>query len=97
MEIKIMVILAFAILFFTAYFVEEKLKKEEIFWSYALLGVVFGIISAVSVAENSPSAGDYIIFATIFLVISIFYFEPSGEEPVKKKARKKKTKKHRAK
>jgi uncharacterized membrane protein YjfL (UPF0719 family) len=97
MDVKVMVGLAFAIFFFTIYFVEEKMKKEQIFWSYALLGVIFGIISAISVAKDSPNAGDYIAFATISVLISIFYFESSGEEPEKKMVRKKKTKKGRAK
>ncbi|MFQ5975862.1 MAG: hypothetical protein ACE5J5_06080 [Candidatus Hydrothermarchaeales archaeon] len=93
-------VLAFLILLFIIWILEDEIGKEGVFWLFSSLGVLFGAISVYAVAKNSPNERNYIVLAVFFVLIAIIYYEeeeeelPEVEERPKKK-RKKKSKKKR--
>ncbi len=72
-----------ALIVFAMYYLEKELKREEIFWLFSGLGVLFGIISVYTVANNRPNFEYYIAMAVLFVLIAVLYFE---EEEIPKKA-----------
>ena len=72
-----------ALLIFAMYYLEKELSREEVFWLFSGLGVLFGIISVYTVAKNRPNFEYYIAMAVLFVLIAVLYFE---EEEVPKKA-----------
>jgi|GEM_PF-1357270 SNF family Na+-dependent transporter len=102
MDVKTTFIIAMAIVIVTMYYLEREMKKEQIFWLYSGLGVLFGLASVYTVAKDIPSYDYYITFAVLFILIAIIYFDQeesaveSKEKPVKK-AQKKKAKKRKKK
>lgn len=91
MDIRVTIIISIAVLLFTMYYLEKELKKEQIFWGYAMLGVLFGLTSVFSVAKHSPSSSYYITFTVLFILIAILYYESEEERvEIKKKVPKKK-------
>lgn len=71
-----------ALIVFAMYFLEKELKREEVFWLFSGLGVLFGVISVYTVAGNKPNFEYYIAMAVLFVLIAVLYFE----EEVPKKA-----------
>ncbi|MFQ5800768.1 MAG: hypothetical protein ACE5HH_03490 [Candidatus Hydrothermarchaeales archaeon] len=68
-------------LLFTLYYLEKHYEKEEIFWMYSLLSVVFGILAAYTVIIDHPSRIYYIPLVSIFIVMSILYYRSEEEAP----------------
>jgi len=97
MDLRTTLGISIIILAFTVYYLEKEIGKKGVFWGYAALGLVFGAASVVQVAHHSPSRTYYIIFATIFTLIAILYYEEEGIEeavapaPVKKEKKRKKS------
>lgn len=105
MDIRWVFFLSVAVVLFTLYYLEREMEREQIFWMYAILGLVFGLTSVYTVAKNIPSYDYFLIFTGLFLLIAILYYEEGApkirkEEPMerpeeakpKRKARKRKSK-----
>ncbi len=98
MEMRTAFVIGIAILLFTMYYLEREMEKEQIFWLYAGLGLVLGIISVRAVAQRSHNFDTYLTFAVLSILIAILYFDEDEEKapPQKdKKTKKKKPKKKR--
>lgn len=80
MEVKLAIGAGILIILFTMYYLEKKMEREQIFWLFAGLGVVFGLVSVYTVARNLPTYDYYITFSVLFVLIAILYY---GEEAVK--------------
>jgi uncharacterized membrane protein YfcA len=94
METRTAFIIGIAVILFTMYYLEKEMEKRQIFWLYAGLGVVFGIISLRTVAKELPDFDFYITFTVLFILIAILYFdEPEELEPPEKEKKEKKKKK----
>ena len=84
MEVKLALGAGIVIFLFTMYYLEKQMEKEQIFWLFAGLGVIFGIVSVYTVAKDIPTYDYYITFSVLFVLIAILYHgEP--EEKVKQK------------
>ena len=75
MDIRWVFFLSVAVVLFTFYYLEREMEREQIFWMYAVLGLVFGLISVYTVAKNISSYDYFLVFTAIFLLISILYYE----------------------
>lgn len=80
MEMRTTFIIGIAVLLFTLYFLEREMKKRQIFWLYASLGVVLGAISVYTVAKQQQNFDYYITFAVLFVLIAILYYDEEEEE-----------------
>ncbi len=83
MDARVVFGVGVALIVFAMYYLEKELKREEIFWLFSGLGVLFGIISVYTVANNRPNFEYYIAMAVLFVLIAVLYFE---EEEIPKKA-----------
>jgi uncharacterized membrane protein len=99
MEMQIAFIIGIVVLLFTMYYLENEMENKQIFWLYAGLGVVLGIISVFAVAKQSPDFNLYLTFTVLSVLIAILYFDEPEEEapPQKNKKKKKKPKKKKSK
>ena len=102
MEMRTAFVIGIAILLFTMYYLEREMEKKQIFWLYAGLGLVLGIISVRAVAQQSHNFDTYLTFAVLSILIAILYFDegdekapPQKEKETKKKKPKKKKRKGR--
>lgn len=95
MEMRWAFIIGIAILLFTMYYLEREMEKKQIFWLYAGLGVVLGIISVRAVAQRSHNFDLYLTFTVLSILIAILYFDEGAKvaPPVKEKKGKRKEKK----
>lgn len=93
MEMRTAFIIGIAVLLFTMYYLEREMEKKQIFWLYAILGVVLGIISVREVAISGHNISFYLTFAVLFILIAILYFDEGEEEAEPPKEKKKETKK----
>ena|SRR3972149_2576515 len=75
MDIRWVFFLSVAVVLFTFYYLEREMEREQIFWMYAVLGLIFGLTSAYTVAKNISSYDYFLVFTAIFLLISILYYE----------------------
>ncbi len=94
MELKYSFLLGIAMLVFVMYYLEKQLAREQIFWIFSGAGVLFGLVSAYTVAKNLGMYDYYLTLAVLFVLIAVFYHDSGEEEyegePIKKKKRKKK-------
>lgn len=74
MDIRWVFFLSVAVVLFTFY-LERAMEREQIFWMYAVLGLVFGLTSVYTVAKNISSYDYFLVFTAIFLLLSILYYE----------------------
>ncbi len=97
MDVRTTFIIGIAALLFTMYYLEKEMEKRQIFWLYAGIGIVMGIISVRTVVKDLPNFDYYITFAVLSILIAILYHdEPEEEaEPPKKEKKKKKKRKGR--
>jgi cell division protein FtsW (lipid II flippase) len=97
MDVRTTFIIGIAALLFTMYYLEKEIEKRQIFWLYAGIGIVMGIISVRTVVKDLPNFDYYITFAVLSILIAILYHdEPEEEaEPPKKEKKKKKKRKGR--
>jgi predicted tellurium resistance membrane protein TerC len=95
MEMRIAFIIGIAVLLFTMYYLENEMEKKQIFWLFAGLAVVLGIISVGAVAQQAHNFDNtYLILTVLSVLIAILYFdEPEEEAPPQKNKKKKKKKK----
>ncbi len=93
MEMRTTFIIGIAVLLFTLYFLEREMKKRQIFWLYASLGVVLGAISVYTVAKQQQNFDYYITFAVLFVLIAILYYDEEEEELPDKEEEEEKPKK----
>jgi uncharacterized membrane protein len=84
MDARTTFLVAMGIVLVTVYYLEREMKKEQIFWLYAGLGIAFGLASVYTVSKDIPSYPYYITFAVIFILISVFYYEYEPEKLPKK-------------
>lgn len=75
MDIRWVFFLSVAVVLFTFYYLEREMEREQIFWMYAVLGLIFGLTSVYTVAKNISSYDYFLVFTAIFLLISILYYE----------------------
>ncbi len=98
MEMQKAFIIGIAVLLFTMYYLEKEIEKKQIFWFYAGLGLLFGIISVRAVAQQAHNFDTYLTLTVLFVLIAILYFdEPEEEATPQKKKKKKKPKKKKSK
>ena len=95
MDMRTAFIIGIAILLFTMYYLEREMERKQIFWLYAGLGVVLGIISVRTVATSGQNFDFYLTFTVLSILIAILYFDEGEEEavPPKKETEEKKKKK----
>lgn len=86
MDIRILFIVSVAILLFTLYYLEQTFERDQIFWLYASLGLVFAIISVFTVARDHPTYEYFLGFTTLFILIAILYYGTEGEEETAKES-----------
>ncbi len=86
MEVKLALGAGIVILLFTMYYLEKQMEREQIFWLFAGLGVIFGIISVYTVAKDMPTYDYYLTFSVLFVLIAILYYETEKEIKQKKQA-----------
>jgi len=84
MEVKLALGAGMVIILFTMYYLEKQMEREQIFWLFAGLGVIFGIISVYTVAKDILTYGYYITFSVLFVLIAILYY-PEVEAKKEKK------------
>jgi Ca2+/Na+ antiporter len=100
MDVRTTFLIGIAIIIVTMYYLEKEMEKEQIFWLYSGLGVLFGIASLYTVIKEIPSYDYYITFAVLFIVVAILYYDredveeaPKGRVKAKPKSKKKYRKK----
>jgi peptidoglycan/LPS O-acetylase OafA/YrhL len=80
MDVRLTFLIALGIIIVTFYYLEKEMGKEQIFWLYAVLGVLFGIASVYTVAKNMQSYDYYITFTVLFVFVAILYYEHGEPE-----------------
>ncbi|MBI5254087.1 MAG: hypothetical protein HY930_06830 [Euryarchaeota archaeon] len=85
MEVKLALGAGIVIILFTMYYLEKQMEREQIFWLFAGLGVVFGLVSVYTVAKNLPTYDYYITFSVLFVLIAILYYGEETEKEIKQK------------
>lgn len=86
MEARLAIGAGILIILFTMYYLEKQMEREQIFWLFAGLGVVFGLVSVYTVAKDLPTYDYYITFSVLFVLIAILYYETEKEIKQKKQA-----------
>jgi len=72
--------LGVALVIFAMYYLERELKRDEVFWVFSGLGVLFGIISVYMVAGNRPNFEYFIAMAVLFVLVAMLYFNEEAEK-----------------
>ncbi len=85
MEVKLALGAGILIILFTMYYLEKQMEREQIFWLFAGLGVVFGLASVYTVAKNLPTYDYYITFSVLFVLVAILYYGEEAEKEIKQK------------
>ncbi len=74
MEPRYIFISGVVVLLMTVLWLEKQLKREEIFYLYSTLGIMFGLTSVYTVAKNIKSFEYFIAGAVICILMAIFYY-----------------------
>jgi len=91
MDVRTTFIIAIGVLLFAMYYLEKEMKKEQIFWLFAVLSVLFGVAGVYAVAKKQ-NYDYYIFFAVLSVLMAVLYYgEP--EKEVEAASEKKKRKK----
>lgn len=93
MDMRVTFIIGIAVLLFTMYYLEREMDRLHIFWLYAGLGIILGIISVYAVSKQKPNFDYYITFAVLSVLIAILYHDEPEAEPLKNEKKKKGKKK----
>ncbi|MDI6654606.1 MAG: hypothetical protein QME59_01810 [Candidatus Hydrothermarchaeota archaeon] len=85
MEVKLALGAGIVVILFTMYYLEKQMEREQIFWLFAGLGIVFGIVSVYTVAKDILTYDYYITFSVLFVLIAILYYPEAEAKKEKKK------------
>lgn len=78
MDIKLMTLIGVALVIIASNYLEKEMERWQIFWIFAVLGLILGIASAYTVAKDLPSRVYYMTFSVLFILMSILYSDESA-------------------
>ena len=65
---------------FTRYYLEKEYGTEELYWIYALLSAVLGLMAAITVINANPSKAYFIPLTAISIVMAVLYHSDDSDE-----------------
>lgn len=74
LDVRQTFLIGIAVLLFSKYYLEKQYSEAEIYWIYAILSLILGLMSAFTVITDHPSRGNFIPLTALSITLAIIYY-----------------------
>jgi|GEM_PF-6913615 len=80
LDVRTVFVIGVSAYLFTRYYLEKEYETAEIYWIYALLSAVLGLMAAITVINANPSKAYFIPLTSITIVMAVLYYRGDSEK-----------------